>query len=600
MEKQEYQRRRREKIISVIIFTLIIILTAIEVHILKVSSKLPISSSIFFFGLMNLNIILAMILLFLIFRNALKLILDERRGKVGAKLKTRLVFSFLLFAIIPTIFLFTISAFYIKSSFDKWFNLRIGNAFQRSIDVVKHSYENTEKNAKHFAQKISSNFVENKISADLIYKKLEASRSEYDIDAVEYYENIFGKKIISSHLKKNQKISPVPVETLKDVFSNKEVCKIQNNGIGELIRCGVPLTKNRGAIFVNYFVPMSLANQLSEIQLTYADFKKENPLNYPIKSTYFMILLMVTLLILFSAAWTGFYVAKKLTKPIEELSKGTEEIARGNLNYTIKESYGDEMGRLIHSFNKMTQDLREHQSQIQKIERINAWTEVAKRMAHEIKNPLTPIQLSIERLRRRYLEKIQDDGTFNEATNIVLNEVQSLKKLVSEFNTFARLPETKLLPDDLNVIIIEAVNLFRAGHEKVNFDLDLSSSLSKIPLDKSQIKRALINLFDNAVSAMQNSGQVKISTKIENGFIQLTIADEGCGIPDTLLPKLFEPYFSTKKDGTGLGLTIVQRIILEHGGFIKVHKNYPSGAVFTIVFSENLVVKEGAAKDLGA
>jgi two-component system nitrogen regulation sensor histidine kinase NtrY len=541
VEKQEYQRRRREKIISIIIFSLIIILTAVEVHILKVSSKLPISSSIFFFGLMNINIILAMILLFLIFRNALKLILDEKRGKIGAKLKTRLVFSFLLFAIIPTIFLFTISAFYIKSSFDKWFNLRIGNAFQRSIDVVQHSYENTEKNARHFAQKISSNFIENKVSPELIYKKLEASRSEYDIDAVEYYENIFGRKIISSHLKKNQKISPVPVETLKMVFANKEVCKIQNNGNGELIRCGVSLTKNKGAIFVNYFVPLSLANQLSEIQLTYSDFKKENPLNYPIKSTYFMILLMVTLLILFSAAWTGFYVAKKLTKPIEELSRGTEEIARGNLNYTIDESYGDEMGRLIHSFNKMTQDLREHQSQIQKIERINAWTEVAKRMAHEIKNPLTPIQLSIERLRRRYLDKIQDDGTFNEATNIVLNEVQSLKKLVSEFNTFARLPETKLLADDLNAIIIEAVNLFRAAHEKIKFDLDLSPSLSKIPLDRSQIKRALINLFDNAVSAMPDAGSVKISTKVENGFIQLVIADEGMGIPDDLLPKLFEP-----------------------------------------------------------
>jgi two-component system nitrogen regulation sensor histidine kinase NtrY len=290
---------------------------------------------------------------------------------------------------------------------------------------------------------------------------------------------------------------------------------------------------------------------------------------------------------------------KKLTKPIEELSRGTEEIARGNLNYTIDESYGDEMGRLIHSFNKMTQDLREHQSQIQKIERINAWTEVAKRMAHEIKNPLTPIQLSIERLRRRYLDKIQDDGTFNEATNIVLNEVQSLKKLVSEFNTFARLPETKLLADDLNAIIIEAVNLFRAAHEKIKFDLDLSPSLSKIPLDRSQIKRALINLFDNAVSAMPDAGSVKISTKVENGFIQLVIADEGMGIPDDLLPKLFEPYFSTKKDGTGLGLTIVQRIVLEHGGFIKAHKNYPSGAVFTIVFSENLVVKEEATKDLG-
>src|SRR3954469_22291714 len=152
---QEAQRRRREKIIIFIVFGVLVAFTAVEVHLLRLSSKLPFVNSIFFFGLMNLNLVLIMLLLFLVFRNAVKLILDERQGKMASRLKTRLVFCFILFAIIPTVFLFTISAFYIKNSFDKWFSIKVGGTLQRSIEVVKNYYENTERNASHFARKIA-------------------------------------------------------------------------------------------------------------------------------------------------------------------------------------------------------------------------------------------------------------------------------------------------------------------------------------------------------------------------------------------------------------------------------------------------------------
>jgi two-component system, NtrC family, nitrogen regulation sensor histidine kinase NtrY len=711
MSPAEIRRRRREKITVVILTLVIVVFTAIEVHLLKTSAQLPFVNSIFFFGLMNLNLILIMLLLFLVFRNAVKLILDERRRKAASRLKTRLVFCFILFAIIPTVLLFTISAFYIKSSFDKWFNAKMEGTLRRSIEVVKNYYEGTETNASHFARKIALTLASEPKGE--VPRYLQEARLEYGLDGVEYYADPFSARVATAQPDRAKYIPPVPLETLKRIFAGNNECRIQNVGGGELIRCGVFLGVGKGAIFASYFLPLGLASRLADITLTYEDYKSHNPLNYPIKSTYFAILLMVTLLILFTATWTGFYVARRLTVPIEELARGTDEVARGNLDYQIPPSGNDELFQLIESFNRMTQDLKQskqaieearthlevllasvqsgvvsldengriamlnqaaakllrrgpeelvgkpywalipenHRAEfreillavygtaknvrrelrihtgdgwltilvtlsalrdegkrqmgvvavfddvtdIQKMERMLAWREVAKRIAHEIKNPLTPIQLSVQRLRRRYLDKIEDDGTFDEATQIILTEVDSLKTLVSEFSSFARLPEIQQKPESLNEITLEAVNLYRAAHERIRFELLLAEGLPSLQLDRSQLKRVLINLFDNAVDAMQETGRIEVATNWdrEKGVIRLAVADEGCGIDEAVYSQLFEPYFSTKQGGTGLGLAIVQRIVNDHGGFVRVTANRPRGTRFTLEFPETLRVDPG-------
>jgi len=733
MDIKELNRRRRERIVVAILSVVLVLFTAIEVHLLRLSAKLPFVNSIFFFGLMNLNIVLVMVLLFLVFRNAVKLILDERSGKIGSRLKTRLVFCFILFAIIPTILLFTISAFYIKNSFDKWFNLKIGGMLQQSIEVVKQYHENSEASASHFARKIAFRLEGVPRTPGLLAKKLQDIRMEYGLDGVEYYSDPFSTRLLAAVPDRSNSIPVASLETLRRVFSGHDDCRTQNVGSGELVRCGQYLGAGRGVILASYFIPMKLSSQLSEISLTYNDFKSDNPLNYPIKSTYFAILSMVTLLILFAATWTGFYVAKRLTVPIEELSKGTEQVAQGNLDYVIPFAGSDEMYRLIDSFNQMTRDLRQNKrdieathsnlksmneellhrrryievllesvqsgvisldengrismvnpaacrllkrdakelvgmpywvilpeehrrefreilsavygtakpvrrelrirtpdnnwvsllihfsvlrdenrrqlgvvavfddvTDIQKMERMIAWREVAKRIAHEIKNPLTPIQLSVQRLRRRYLDKIADDGTFSQATHIILKEVDALKTLVSEFSAFARLPEVKPVPDSLNEVVLEAVSLFRAAHEAIHFELALSDRLMPMLLDRAQLKRVLINLFDNAVAAMDGQGRIAVATEYDQaeGSVRLIVADEGCGIQDGVYSQLFEPYFSTKAGGTGLGLAIVQRIVTDHGGFVRVGAHSPRGTRFTLEFPDSLFVTRRRRPDL--
>ncbi len=708
-----------------VVVSLLVGLTIVEVHLLRVATSLPFVNSIFFFGLMNLNIVLIMVLLFLVFRNGVKLILDERAGLFGSRLRTRLVFSFLLFALVPTILLFSISAFYIKSSFDKWFSIKIGGTLERSIDVVKTYYETSKGNATHFANKIAGQLPAKPVDKTKLESMLEKMRSDYGLDAVEFYDGPLADRVLAISNEKRDRVPAAPLETLQAVFAGQDQCRVQHVGNGELVRCGAHLPQRAGVVIVDHFIPLALASNLSLIHLSYKDFQTSNPLNYPIKSTYFAILSMVTLLILFCALWTGFYVARRLTVPLEDLVRGTEAVASGNLDYRLSPAGGAELTKLMHSFNDMTSDLQKHKrdieatthhlrkmndeldnrrryievllesvqsgvisldeagkismvnpaaakllrtsthellgkpylaiipkehraefrellaslhdtakpvrreirlqhprnerlallvtlsvlrdekkrrlgmvavlddvTDIQKMERMFAWREVAKRIAHEIKNPLTPIQLSVERLRRRYLDKINDDGIFEQATGIILTEVDALKNLVSEFSNFARLPEIKTEPEDLNEIVSESVSLFRAAHERVTFTLEYDDSIGRLQVDRSALKRALINLFDNAVSALSGSGEVSIKTFFDRtaGFIRVEVADQGCGIPEGAYNQLFEPYFSTKAGGTGLGLAILQRIIADHGGFVRAHPNEPQGTKFVIELPERLRV----------
>jgi two-component system nitrogen regulation sensor histidine kinase NtrY len=223
-------------------------------------------------------------------------------------------------------------------------------------------------------------------------------------------------------------------------------------------------------------------------------------------------------------------------------------------------------------------------TELEKMQRMAAWREVARRIAHEIKNPLTPIQLSAQRLRRRYLEKIKDEGVFDECTQMIIKQVEELKHMVNEFSQFARLPAINPTPNDLAVVIEEAVSIYKNAHPQIEFSFKIINSPPVFAFDQEQIKRALINLLDNAVGSIEKEGKVEVVLSYDESLkiVRIEIKDTGKGIPPGLKPYLFEPYFSTKKTGTGLGLTIVHRIISDHQGFIRVKDNQPQGTIFII------------------
>jgi two-component system nitrogen regulation sensor histidine kinase NtrY len=218
-------------------------------------------------------------------------------------------------------------------------------------------------------------------------------------------------------------------------------------------------------------------------------------------------------------------------------------------------------------------------------QKVAAWREVARRLAHEIKNPLTPIQLCAERLRRHFAAGPPGPRALvDECTTTIVGEVESLKGLVDEFAQFARMPTPRTVPTDLAHLITETLALYDGIFTEVCIDRRFAEQVPPVRVDVEQIRRVLINLVDNAVEAMERKGRILVETLWDraNSVARITIADDGPGIPPAEREKLFLPYYSTKRRGSGLGLAIVRRIIAEHGGSIEVADNTPRGTRFTI------------------
>ncbi|MCE5311611.1 MAG: HAMP domain-containing protein, partial [Nitrospiraceae bacterium] len=221
-------------------------------------------------------------------------------------------------------------------------------------------------------------------------------------------------------------------------------------------------------------------------------------------------------------------------------------------------------------------------SDLIKAEKALAWQEVAKRLAHEIKNPLTPIKLSAERLMRKWRQGAQDFGeVLEKSVSTITSEVESLRGLVDIFSRYGRMPEMKKEPVVIRSLI-ESVVFMYSGFKNIDITVETQEGLPEVKIDIEQIKRVLINVLDNAIKAMNSSGSITISARMEENTIIIDVADTGPGISDDIKDKLFMPYFSRSNGGTGLGLAIAGKIISDHSGFITVKDNRPTGAVFTI------------------
>jgi two-component system nitrogen regulation sensor histidine kinase NtrY len=285
-------------------------------------------------------------------------------------------------------------------------------------------------------------------------------------------------------------------------------------------------------------------------------------------------------------AWIlGFFVAGRLTHPIDDLVRRAEEVARGDLQGEIPRNSNDEIGELISSFNEMTRRLIESQERLRHAERVAAWQEIARRLAHEIKNPLFPIQMSVETLRKTINHKNFKE-IFEESTTAVLEEVERLKKIVSEFSQFARLPEPKFTPVELQQVATAALKLCAAVNEesKITVEASFEEGIPAFPADREQLTQILLNLLSNAREAMPDGGVMKVQLKKQNAEILLSVSDTGVGLSEEAKAKIFTPYFTTKEKGTGLGLAIVHRIMTAHNGRITIDGKEGQGATFTLHF----------------
>jgi two-component system nitrogen regulation sensor histidine kinase NtrY len=285
--------------------------------------------------------------------------------------------------------------------------------------------------------------------------------------------------------------------------------------------------------------------------------------------------------------------AGRITRPVERLTAGARRVATGDFSTAIKGEGPDEVGQLVASFNKMVGDLKESQARMARVERIAAWREVARRIAHEIKNALSPIQLSVENVQRSYGKGGGDfEKVLARATATVREEVDGLRSMVDEFSQLARMPAPSLTRHDLREVVERVVSLYERARPSVTVAYSVSSEPLEAMVDPDQLARALSNIVINALEACSDGGRVAVAAgrrdrggDDEGRWISVEIRDNGSGLDSEQLERIFEPYYTTKKGGTGLGLAIAMKIVSDHGGTIEVKSEPGAGSVFTVLIS---------------
>lgn len=282
------------------------------------------------------------------------------------------------------------------------------------------------------------------------------------------------------------------------------------------------------------------------------------------------------------------WAAARVTRPVEQLAHAAQQVAAGNWSTYVEVNGTDELAQLADSFNRMTTELLAQQERLVQAERVAAWRELARRLAHELKNPLFPLQLTVENLiRARQQMPEQFDEVFRESSTTLLAEISNLKGIIGRFSEFSRMPQPQVQSLQLNEMIRGVAQIFKAqledaGRPKITLQLQLDSQLEEVSADPDLLHRAISNLVLNAMDAMPDGGTLTLRTRGDDGKVMIEVADTGSGLTPEECERIFTPYYTSKKHGTGLGLAIVQSVVSDHGGRIQVQSAQGQGTRFAI------------------
>ena len=286
------------------------------------------------------------------------------------------------------------------------------------------------------------------------------------------------------------------------------------------------------------------------------------------------------------AVVASLWFAARVTKPVESLAVAARRVALGDLGAKVEVESSDELGELAATFNQMTEDLLQQKERTLQAERVAAWRELARRLAHELKNPLFPLQVTVENLTRAK-EKAPEmfEEVFQEGTSTLLAEISNLKTIVGRFSEFSKMPQPQRRHTQVNDVVQSVLRVFQAqlqGNAKISPHLQLAADLPEISADPDLLHRALSNLVLNAIDAMPDGGELTIRTQQIDDSVAVSVSDTGSGLSEEECQRLFTPYYTTKKHGTGLGLAIVQSVVSDHGGRISVESAKDKGTTFRI------------------
>jgi hypothetical protein len=683
-----------------------------------------------FTGLTVVVFLLLMVLLMLLLKNILKLYADQSSSALGARLRTRMVLGAVLIALTPAVFMFLFSFQLMNRSIDRWFSPNTSELREDSTRVVQELAQYVTTNARVEAESIAASGA-----PDLDLPALQDALASHRITLTGGFVLVYGKNLrplagfqappeqsqasLIPWLDDGQQGSAVslygPLSTvlLSAAQRNDEpVLKVA----GQEYALGMSATASGKAVVVGLPMPQGLSQTAVRIRSGADEYWQLFRSRNRIRTTFFLMLLLITVFVFFSSVWLALFLSKQITRPVEALADAMDEIAAGKYDYRVALLATGEMGDLVRSFNHMAADLdasrqlaessstqlteanlaieerrreletivetipsgvvtldgagvvlqsnrafaallglREDSSlggekiesllpadcaeelagvirrgqrmgaasteiefhargriihlaitsarlelahgqqgtvlvvedttELLRAQRQLAWKEVAQRVAHEIKNPLTPIALSAERI-GKHLDRSQPDSpnVIRKCSEVILGCVGTLHTLVDQFSALAQFPASQPRACDINKVAEEALALFAGRLDGITVQLRLEPGLPMVLADPEAIRRALANLIDNAAEAMQGSLLrvlgIGSSLSEDGGSVEIYVSDTGHGLTDEIRERLFLPFYSTKHRGTGLGLSIAAKIVQEHGGSLRAEANSPKGARF--------------------
>ena len=533
----------------------------------------------------NLQIILVadLILLILFFTLIIykiyKILSERRKGKLGSETSLRYILFFSTTTLLPSIIIAIFSLILFNVGLQKYFDSKIKTVVSNSAEVAKNYVDQIRSSIE---ADISLMVLDVNNQSALYYEKpkqflnvLSSQRLLRRLDEVHLLDSS-GNIIMSNIVDISMNFVPPPEEAFIMSLDGRPVRIVdpRTNRTSALVKLNNFIDTY---LYIVKFMDPKVINYLKQTGEAVSFYYSVQERKTGIKITFAVIYLLIVSLLLFLSIILSINFASRLTTPIINLITASEKISSGDLNAKVAQIETDkDFKKLNLNFNSMIEKLRKQQDKLLLSERHAAWESVARKLAHEIKNPLTPIQLSIDRIKEKYLNKIDGDKDFSNYLNTITKQIKDIEYLLNEFSDFARMPKPILKKVDLNKIISRSVNLHEMSNTDKTFRLSKGKLSSDVSGDEEQLNRVFINLIKNSIESIDEKkskkddfkGEISIDIKADSDYIYVTIIDNGVGFEQVDKTKMLTPYYTTKKKGTGLGLAIVTKVISDHNGTI--------------------------------
>ncbi len=517
------------------------------------------------------------VLLVILLVQAFRLVRDRAAGRPGVGFKLRLLVFFGVVVLLASVPQAVLSITVINTVMSSWFGGGTGGALEGGLAASLRHYEAKVENLERVSERLSS--IGENLIANPEDEWLDLRAINPDIDALQVFgpgrEELFFGGAEAVRLDAHDLPAVRDGMVMRDSSAETSVLRVRTSVGGDAI------------VVLSIVLPAGFersAELLTTARESFLQYERVQPV---------FLLLLVLFYALFSfplilmAILVSFLLSDEIIRPIVQLEEATRRVAEGDFSIRILTRSKDDLSLLVDSFNRMVGELERARVKMKQTEKVAAWQEIAQRLAHEIKNPLTPIKLSAERLMRKYHAASEDfDATFEPAMRSIISEVENLNELLSEFRAFTRLPKPQRERVILRDLVDEAAAMYAhlQGHI-IRYD-SLAEDL-EVVVDPKQMKQVFVNLFRNAFDAMNGEGgEVNISadlvTKGNTGYCRIRVQDSGRGIAPEHYDQVFNPYFTTKPDGTGLGLSIVERVVFDHDGHIWFETSESAGTTFFI------------------